>query len=77
MSEEDKTIYKEITKKVMDNKRDELTYEQLIWLKENPNIKKLVHKMAAKVEIMSYFKESKDTIEEILFILDLSDRFIR
>lgn len=77
MTEEDKKIYKSISRKIMDDKKDTLTEEETLWLKERPELMAIARRMAAKAKIMSNFKDCKGTIEEIIFMLDLSDRFIR
>lgn len=77
MTEKDKKIYKNIFKKILENKKDSMTYDEGTWLMERPELMDLAKKLNAKVKIMSRFPEYKNTIEEILFILDLSDRFLR
>jgi hypothetical protein len=77
MTEKDKKIYKNIFKKILENKKDTMTYEEGTWLMERPELMDLAKKLNAKVKIMARFPEYKNTIEEILFILDLSDRFLR
>jgi hypothetical protein len=54
-----------------------MSYEEGTWLMERPEMMDLAKKLNAKVKIMARFPEYKNTIEEILFILDLSDRFLR
>lgn len=77
MTEHDKNIYKSITKKIINRRRHDITDDEVEWLKKHPDILLITKKMVAKVEILSYHESCKDTMEEILFILDLSDSFIR
>lgn len=77
MTEEDKKIYKSISRKIMDDKKETLTEEENAWLKERPELMSIARRMAAKAKVMSHFKDCKGTIEEIIFMLDLSDRFVR
>jgi hypothetical protein len=73
----DRIRYASIREKVYKGKISELTDEEYEWLKHHPEFVKNVKKQRQKVEILKHCDDVKDTIEEILFVLDLSDRMLR
>lgn len=80
MTEEDQKYYKSIIKKIISsepNKLDEieLTHEEVKWMDENIQMKAFINRLKTKYQFMSYHKDAQGTIEEILFMLDLSDRY--
>lgn len=82
MNEEDQERYNSIMKKIMscdpsDTEDEIFTQEDIKWMADNPKYKNLITKLRLKYQILSHHKDAKGTIEEILFLLDLSDRFYR
>lgn len=82
MNEEDQKRYNSIVKKIMssdpsDSEKLLFSAEDIKWMSDNPKYKNLINKLKSKYQILSHHKDARGTIEEILFLLDLSDRFYR
>ena len=68
---------KGVNLKINKGEFDSITPEEYSWLQKNPKLLKDMSKVRKKRDIINSSKGSADTIEEILFILDLSDRMYR
>lgn len=77
MKAEDRIKYASITEKINKKRISELTDDEYEWLKYHPNLISEIRRYKQKSDIMKGTVGNKDTIEEILFDLDLSDRMYR
>lgn len=77
MNATDRIKYFSIVNKINKGKFDDITQDEYLWLQKNPNVLKKMNQVRKKREILNASKGTIDTIEEILFILDLSDRMYR
>jgi hypothetical protein len=77
MNAEDRIKYASITQKINKKRISELTEDEYDWLKYHPNLISEIRKHKQKNDIMNATVGNKNTIEEILFDLDLSDRMYR
>lgn len=66
-----------IINKVNKGNFDDITNEEYLWLKNNPDVLKEMNQARKKREILNSSQGAQGTIEEILFVLDLSDRMYR
>lgn len=77
MNATDRIKYFSIVSKINKGNFDDITKDEYLWMKKNPNVLKEMNSARKKIDILKSSKGSIDTIEEILFILDLSDRMYR
>lgn len=77
MKAEDRIKHASIIQKINKKRISELTEEEYDWLKYHPNIISEINRCKQKNDIMNAAVGNKNTIEEILFDLDLSDRMYR
>lgn len=66
-----------IINKINKGNFDDITNEEYLWLKNNPDVLKEMNQARKKREILNSSQGAQGTIEEILFVLDLSDRMYR
>lgn len=77
MNATDRIKYFSIVSKINKGNFDDITQDEYLWLKKNPNVLKEMNQVRKKREILNDSKGTMNTIEEILFVLDLSDRMYR
>jgi len=77
MKAKDRIKYATITQKINKKQISELTEEEYNWLKYHPDLIPEIRRHKQKTDIMNCTVGNKNTIEEILFDLDLSDRMYR
>jgi hypothetical protein len=77
MNATDRIKYFSIVTKINKGQFDDITDDEYLWLKKNPKVLKEINTVRKKREILKSSQGTLDTIEEILFILDLSDRMYR
>jgi len=77
MNATDRIKYFSIVSKINKGNFDDITQDEYLWLQKNPNVLKKMNQVRKKREILNSSKGTMNTIEEILFILDLSDRMYR
>lgn len=77
MKAEDKIKYSSIVEKINKTKMEDLTEDEYEWLKHHTSLIQKIKKNKQKENILNAMVGNKDTIEEILFNLDLSDRMYR
>lgn len=77
MKAEDKIKYSSIIEKINKTKMENLTEDEYEWLKHHTSLIQKIKKNKQKENILNAMVGNKDTIEEILFNLDLSDRMYR
>ena len=77
MNATDRIKYFSIVSKINKGNFDDITQDEYLWLKKNPNVLKEMNQVRKKREILNSSKGTMNTIEEILFVLDLSDRMYR
>jgi hypothetical protein len=77
MNATDRIRYFSIVAKLNKGLFDDITEDEYHWLQKNPTVLKNINNSRKKQEILNKSEGSQDTIEEILFVLDLSDRMYR
>jgi hypothetical protein len=77
MNATDRIKYFSIVTKINKGQFDDITDDEYLWLKNNPKVLKEMNAVRKKREILKSSQGTLDTIEEILFVLDLSDRMYR
>lgn len=77
MNATDRIKYFSIVSKINKGNFDDITQDEYLWLQKNPNVLKEMNQVRKKREILNSSKGTMNTIEEILFVLDLSDRMYR
>lgn len=77
MKAKDRIKYASILSKIAKQKLSELTDEEYEWLTSNRDLIVGIKKQKEKYDILKHCTGIHDTIEEILFVLDLSDRMYR
>lgn len=77
MKAEDRIKYASITEKINKKRISELTDDEYKWLKYHPHLISEIRRHKQKTDILNSAVGNKNTIEEILFDLDLSDRMYR
>lgn len=77
MNATDRIRYFSIVAKLNKGLFDDITEDEYRWLQKNPTVLKNINTSRKKQEILNKSEGSQDTIEEILFVLDLSDRMYR
>jgi hypothetical protein len=77
MKANDRIKYATIVEKINKRRISELTEEEYDWLKYHPDLIAKIKFQKQKNDIIKSSSGNKDTIEEILFELDLSDRMFR
>lgn len=77
MNAKERIKYFSIVNKINKNLWDEITKEDYEWLQKNPDVIKNIKMSREKIDIISKCDGASGTIEEILFVLDLSDRMRR
>ena len=77
MNATDRIKYFSIVSKINKGQFGDITEDEYHWLQKNPMVLKRINTARKKQEILNKSEGSQDTIEEILFVLDLSDRMYR
>jgi hypothetical protein len=77
MNAKDRINYFSVIDKINKGKIDSLSNDEMEWLGDNQEVVSDIKKERNKRSILKNSPGIQDTIEEILFVLDLSDRMYR
>jgi hypothetical protein len=77
MNAKDRINYFSVIDKINKGKIDSLSNDEMEWLRDNQEVVSDIKKERNKRSILKNSPGIQDTIEEILFVLDLSDRMYR
>lgn len=77
MNAKDRINYFNVIDKINKGKIDSLSNDEMEWLRNNQEVVSDIKKERNKRSILKNSPGIQDTIEEILFVLDLSDRMYR
>lgn len=77
MNAKDRINYFSVIDKINKGKIDSLSNDEMEWLRNNQEVVSDIKKERNKRSILKNSPGIQDTIEEILFVLDLSDRMYR
>lgn len=77
MNAKERIKYFSIVNKINKGLWDDITKDDYEWLQKNPDVIKNIKTSREKIDILNKCEGASGTIEEILFVLDLSDRMRR